>query len=156
MPKESFSVLVSVQISQTNGALLEDSPLSLLFCRFPKGVFWGFEVRTVTSSFSSSERLMRLGVRGAWGMPRDAAIARWRSLSSAYCSTEMAVDLLVPLLERGVKMKASTSITSFEGEMEALILCFLFDPVWGLSGVLRLISDGGGDGGGSSGLNFRN
>ena len=136
MPKESFFVLVSVQISHTNIALFEDSPFSLILRRFPEGVFWGFEVGAVTPSFSSSEMMMRLGVRGRWGWPRDKAMARRRSLSSSCCSTEMAVDLLVPVLERGVSMKASTSITSFDGGTEALILCFLFDLFWELTGAL--------------------
>ena len=68
MKKASFVVLFSVQISQKNGTSFglgfgfdDDSPFSsLTLLRFPKEVFLGTKLRTLTSSSSSSisERLM--------------------------------------------------------------------------------------------------
>lgn len=152
MLNDSFAVLVSVQISQTKGTELEDSPGSenfLDFLRFREGVFSGLNLRTLTSSSSSpSERSMKIS-GGSFVLPRDSMIARWRSLSWVYCSTEMALDLLVPLSEMGVKQKASTSTTSIGGGISIWSDNFglLMDLVSRFTGPSRLI-------GGESIFNF--
>lgn len=143
--KESLAVFVSVQISQTNDAELEHSPLDDDFLlRFPKDVFMGVKLRIRTSSSSSvSERLM------TWtGLEAEAE-------TPSYCSTEIAFDFVVPCKEIGVvKKEESTSTTSAKGGTGVRILfLFLSDVVSRLSGVAGGTMVGGG---GGSGFNILN
>lgn len=143
--KESLAVFVSVQISQTNDAELEHSPLDDDFLlRFPKDVFMGVKLRIRTSSSSSvSERLM------TWtGLEAEAE-------TPSYCSTEIAFDFVVPCKEIGVvKKEESTSKGGIRVRVRSLFF-FLSDVVSRFIGVAGGTIIGGG-GGGGSGFNIWN